>query len=499
VTVPVQRIGDYIIHRPLGTGGMGQVFEAEEYLSKRRVALKVLHADLAASEGGRQQFIKEMNILSQFDSPFIVRCLHCTEADGKLLLALEYLEGQTIRDRLNDAPGGLPWPSVLAIAAQILQALRVAHEHDPPIIHRDLKPENIMLLSGDRVKVLDFGIAKVTGSGQTTHSVGTLQYMSPEHIDARVLDGRSDLFSLGLVMWEMLAGHPAYRSDSPRDLLNMLCTEPTPRLPGRNPPVPVEVEALIQQLLDKHPDGRPSSAAAVLTRLDPFLSQASSIPPTSSIAPSPAASVAASSPQPGKPAPNRIDTVALIVESDGKQRKSSMALIVGFVALAAALVIGIFVYVQSRDRSDPKPDIAANAVQPAAPAGEAPVEPAPIPAAPAPRTFADLLPAREATPEQAASVATSSHKAGFAALDAGENLAAFQHFARASANDLILWKYPYNMACAAGRAGNMEEEARLSLEAAMLRDPVDTRKKARGEEDFASLRTAEWFQRLIGA
>jgi serine/threonine protein kinase len=485
VTLPVQRIGDYIIHRPLGTGGMGQVFEAEEYLSKRRVALKILHDKLAASEGGRQQFIKEMNILSRFDSPFIVRCLHCTEVDGKLLLALEYLEGKTIRDRLNDAPGGLPWPSVLAISSQILQALRVAHEHDPPIIHRDLKPENIMLLSGDRVKVLDFGIAKVTGSGHTTHTVGTLQYMSPEHIDARVLDGRSDLFSLGLVMWEMLAGHPPYRSDSPRDLLNMLCTEPTPRLSGQNPPVPVEIEALIQQLLEKHPDDRPPSAAAVLARIEPFLST--------------------TPPQPDNRPSNRIDTVAVILESDVKQRKSSTALIVGSVVLGAALIIGIVVWLQSRDRPDTKPDVAANADPssergdpPDAPAVDAPVPVAPVPVAPAPRTFADLLPTRESSPEQAASVVTSSHKAGFAALAADQDEAAFHHFARASANDLIQWKYPYNMACAAGRAGNMEDEARLSLEAAMLRDPDATREKARREEDFASLRTTEWFKRLIG-
>jgi serine/threonine protein kinase len=481
VTLPVQRIGDYIIHRPLGTGGMGQVFEAEEYLSKRRVALKILHDELAASEGGRQQFIKEMNILSRFDSPFIVRCLHCTEVDGKLLLALEYLEGMTIRDRLNAAPGGLPWPSVLAICAQILQALRVAHEHDPPIIHRDLKPENVMLVAGDRVKVLDFGIAKVTGSGQTTHSVGTLQYMSPEQIDARVLDARSDLFSLGLVMWEMIAGHPAYRSDSPRDLLNMLCTEPTPRLPGRAPPVPVEVEALIQQLLEKHPDDRPASAAAVLARLEPLLS------PTSSI-----------SPPPASPTPNRIDTVALVLEHDVKQRKSSTALIVGSVAVGAALLIGTLVWLQFRDRPEPEPDIVENVVQPSAPAAVAPpAEPAPTP--PAPRTFADLLPAREPSPELAASVAALSHKAGFAALDEDQDEAAFHHFARASANDLVQWKYPYNMACAAARAGNMQDEARLSLEAAMLRDPDATREKARREEDFVSLRDADWFQRLIGS
>lgn len=319
----LRRIGDYIIIRPLGAGGMGQVYEAEETLSKRRVALKVLRDELAASEEARAQFIKEMSVLAGLDSPHIVRCLHCTEVDGQLLLALECLDGETLRARLNRA-GPLPWPQVVAIAAQIAAALQVAHRQQPAIVHRDLKPENVMLLGDDHVKLLDFGIAKVVGSGQTTHTIGTLQYMSPEHIDARVLDGRADLFSLGLVMWEMLAGRVPFASDSPRELLDMLCTKPTPALPVLAPPVPPELDGLIRQLLEKSPEARPSSAQEVLGRL-------------TSLAPDERQPTALPAAQ-LMPAPKQADTIALITEHERKtQRRSRTTLIVVAMAMLAAV------------------------------------------------------------------------------------------------------------------------------------------------------------------
>src|SRR5262249_11551315 len=263
--------------------------EAEERLSHRRVALKILRPELARSENGRQMFLNEMAILAQLDHPNIVRSLACTELDGELVMALEYLEGETLRQRL--APRGrLPLPDGVAIASAVAPALTAAHGQDPPIVHRDLKPENLMLLPDDRVKVMDFGIGKVMQAirKSTTHSVGTLQYMSPEQIDAGQVDQRSDLYSLGLILYEMLAGSAPFQSESPRELLNLQCTSAPPALPEEvRAQLPRGIDRLLLRLLEKAPADRPASAEEVVTALDPFV--------TAVGAPMPAARTPASS------------------------------------------------------------------------------------------------------------------------------------------------------------------------------------------------------------
>ena len=268
----MERMGEYLVRRLIGEGGMGKVFEAEERLSKRRVALKVLKPELARSDEGRRLFLNEMAILSKLDHPSVVRCLACTEVEGQLVMTLEYLEGKTLREHLSErAP--LAWPESVSIAVQIAQALEAAHRQEPAIVHRDLKPENIMVLRDGSVKVMDFGIAKVLEAMHktTTQSVGTLQYMSPEQIDACGVDARSDLYCLGLILYEMLSGRPPFDSASPRELLNQQCTEPPPPLPHEVRAVmPRGIERLIMGLLEKAPADRPESAQAVLAELEPF-------------------------------------------------------------------------------------------------------------------------------------------------------------------------------------------------------------------------------------
>src|SRR5688572_22390801 len=268
----MERIGEYLVQRLLGEGGMGKVFEAEERLSKRRVALKLLKPELAKSEEGRRLFLNEMAILSRLDHPNVVRCLACSEVDGQLVMTLEYLEGKTLRQELTEK-GPLPWLEAVSISVQIAKALAAAHRGEPPIIHRDLKPENIMVLGDGVIKVMDFGIAKVLEAMHktTTQSVGTLQYMSPEQIDATGVDARSDLYCLGLILYEMLKGNPPFDSASPRQLLNQQCTEPPPPLPEAvRRSLPRGVERLVMQLLEKAPEQRPRSAEVVLSELEPF-------------------------------------------------------------------------------------------------------------------------------------------------------------------------------------------------------------------------------------
>jgi len=269
----MESLGAYRIERLLGEGGMGKVYEAEEQLSGRKVALKVLRPELARSEPARRLFENEMSILARLDHPNVVRCLACAEIDGELVMTLELLEGRTLRQLLatDDA---LDWQRALAIVQQIASALAAAHEHEPPIVHRDLKPENVMILADGAIKVTDFGIAKVLAAlgNATTHSVGTLQYMSPEQIDAAPLDARSDLYSLGLVLYELLTGRPPFESSSPRELLNMQCTKTPPELPESvRRALPRGIERLLFELLEKSPDERPGSAADVLHAIEPFV------------------------------------------------------------------------------------------------------------------------------------------------------------------------------------------------------------------------------------
>lgn len=305
----MERIGEYLVRRMVGEGGMGKVYEAEERLSRRRVALKVLRGELSRSEDGRRLFVNEMAILSHLDHPNVVRCLACVETDNQLVMVLEFLEGRTLRSALTER-GALPWVEAVSIAVQIAAALEAAHDREPGVVHRDLKPENVMILADGAIKVMDFGIAKVLEAvgGATTHSAGTLGYMSPEQIDASSVDARADLYALGLVLYEMLCGHPPFESPSPRELLNLQCTAAPPPLPdGVRAELPRGVERLIRRLLEKAPDDRPQSAAEVREELERFA--------PSERAPG-AAGKAASRPIPARPA-RSLDAADTAQDSEG--------------------------------------------------------------------------------------------------------------------------------------------------------------------------------------
>ncbi|MDB4934613.1 MAG: Serine/threonine protein kinase PrkC, regulator of stationary phase [Labilithrix sp.] len=286
----MDRIGEYLVKRLIGEGGMGKVYEAEERLSKRRVALKVLRPELTRHEDGRRLFLNEMQILAHLEHPNLVRSLASMETDGQLVLVLEYLHGRTLRQELTRR-GTLPWHEALEHVVKVAEALAVAHGQEPPIVHRDLKPENVMLTAPEDgaedapstgLKVMDFGIAKVLEGmhGTNTQSIGTLQYMSPEQIDARTIDARSDLYSLGLIFYEMLCGDPPFNSPSPRELLNLQCTAVPPALDEEvRKGLPRGVEDLLFALLEKKPDDRPASAREVADRLSIFRAASDAVAP----------------------------------------------------------------------------------------------------------------------------------------------------------------------------------------------------------------------------
>ncbi len=274
-----QRIGEYVVRRLVGEGGMGKVYEAEERLSKRRVALKVLRPELTRSEEGRRLFLNEMQVLAQLEHPNVVRSLATCEVDGQLVMALEFLDGRTLRQELVDR-GRLPWPEAVRVVVAIAEGLAAAHAQQPAVVHRDSKPENVMLTGGGAVKVTDFGVAKILAAAHATNtqSVGTLQYMSPEQIDARAVDSRSDLYALGLVLYECLCGAAPFRSSSPRELLNQQCTQVAPELPEEvRATLPAGVEQVMFRLLEKSPDARPSTAHEVVEKLSGFVTASSRV------------------------------------------------------------------------------------------------------------------------------------------------------------------------------------------------------------------------------
>jgi serine/threonine-protein kinase len=258
-------------------------------------------------------FVGEMQILASLEHPNVVRSLAALEHEGQLVLVLEYLEGKTLRAILNERD--MSWSEAVDVAAQIASALGAAHGQDTPIVHRDLKPENVMVLPDGTVKVMDFGIAKVLehAHGKSTQSLGTLQYMSPEQIDARAIDGRTDLYALGLLLYEMIAGEPPFQSASPRELLNLQCTAEPPAFPEEIE-APAGVCELVFQLLAKAPEDRPENADDVLAALAPFRvgKKRSKDAPISSKRPRPATATGPVTPSGTLRSPKRVDTIALL-------------------------------------------------------------------------------------------------------------------------------------------------------------------------------------------
>ena len=217
------RLGRYEIRSKLGAGGMGEVFLAEDTQLGRRVALKLLPAEMAADDRARRRLLREARAAATLDHPHICAVYEVGEADDLLFIAMQYVEGQTLAGRMR---GGMELSDALTIATQVADALGEAHARG--ILHRDIKPANIMVTSRGDAKVMDFGLAKPTastesGSGETVTDsllsapgavIGTVPYMSPEQVRGDVLDARSDLFSVGVLLYEMVNGQKPFAGDS---------------------------------------------------------------------------------------------------------------------------------------------------------------------------------------------------------------------------------------------------------------------------------------------
>jgi len=255
-------VGRYRIDRELGQGGMATVYLAHDLKHERKAAIKVLRPELAQALGA-ERFLREIAIAARLNHPHILALHDSGEAGGLLFYVMPFVEGESLRDRLNREQQ-LPVDEAVRIAQQVASALSYAHSHD--LVHRDIKPENI-LLAGDEVVVADFGIARaITAAGgeqltSTGIAVGTPAYMSPEQGSGQPqLDGRSDVFSLGCVLCEMLAGAPPFTGPTAQAIQARRLTDPVPPLRTVRETVPPQVERAIVKALAKSPADRFATA-----------------------------------------------------------------------------------------------------------------------------------------------------------------------------------------------------------------------------------------------
>src|SRR5215831_445201 len=261
--------GRYRIVRKLGTGGMANVYLAEDEVLGRRVAIKILNDRHAGDDQFVERFRREAKNAASLSHPNIVSIYDRGEAEGTYYIAMEYLDGRSLKE-LIVARGPAPVNVAVDYTRQILQALRFAHRHG--IVHRDIKPHNVLVDAEGRVKVTDFGIARA-GTSQMTEAgsiVGTAQYLSPEQARGSAVDQRSDVYSLGIVLYELLTGAVPFNGDTPVEIaMKHLSSVPEPPS-AKRPDIPHDLDLIVMRALAKDPDDRYQSAEEMDADLERF-------------------------------------------------------------------------------------------------------------------------------------------------------------------------------------------------------------------------------------
>lgn len=264
----LEQLGPYRIVRKIGRGGMGTVYEAENTATGEPVAVKVLSAAMAMDEGFRDRFEGEIETLQKLRHPNIVRIFGHGEEHGLMFYGMELVDGTSLEEELQ-AGRRFDWREVTRIGVQMSRALK--HAHDSGVVHRDIKPANLLITADRDVKLTDFGIAKLFGAtGLTAEGgvLGTAEYMSPEQADGRPATHRSDLYSLGGVLYALVAGRPPFRAKSIPEMLQLQRFGQPDPLRRWSSDVPDELASIIAQLLEKDPEKRIASAMILARRLE---------------------------------------------------------------------------------------------------------------------------------------------------------------------------------------------------------------------------------------
>ncbi|MCM3877653.1 MAG: serine/threonine protein kinase, partial [Thermoanaerobaculia bacterium] len=287
------RLGSYEVLGPLGAGGMGEVYRAKDPRLHREVAVKVLPEEFFESEERRARFEREARLLAALNHPGIAAIYSFEESEGRHLLVMELVAGVTLRERMKS--GGLSARATLDVAAQIARGLAAAH--DRGIVHRDLKPENVVVSRDGRVKILDFGLAKLSpqaGAGDDLTSAGTrsllteagavfgtVGYMSPEQVRGEPVDSRSDIFALGTILYELLGGKNPFRAVTTAETMTAILRHEPPPLAEAAPAVAPALSQIVARCLEKQPEKRFQSAqdlAFALENSGPSQSAAVAVP-----------------------------------------------------------------------------------------------------------------------------------------------------------------------------------------------------------------------------
>lgn len=259
-------VSHYTILEKLGEGGMGVVYKAEDTKLDRRVALKFLPREIAEDETQQARFVQEAKAASALNHPNVCTIHDIQEFEGEQYIVMEYVDGVTLRDKLRE--GQLEVKDVVDYAIQIGEALQAAHKKD--IVHRDVKSDNIMINTENQVKVMDFGLAKLKGTlklTKSTSTVGTLAYMSPEQLQGKEVDARGDIFSFGVVLYEMLTGQLPFKGEYESALMySILNTDPEP-VTNYHQDLPSGLTYIIDKVLEKNPDDRYQSVSNMLIDL----------------------------------------------------------------------------------------------------------------------------------------------------------------------------------------------------------------------------------------
>ncbi len=363
------RIGDYEIVGILGAGGMGKVYKVRNVISDRVEAIKVLLPELTNVPELADRFLREIKVLATLEHPHIAALRTAQRIDNQLVMVMELVEGVTVEDKLKGGP--LPVDQAVDIVAQVLSALSYAHARG--VIHRDIKPANMMVTEGGVVKLMDFGIAKAAGDRKLTMTgttLGSLFYMSPEQIKGGELDPRSDLYSLGVSLYEMVTGARPFKGDSDFSIMSAhLETQPVPPIEV-DPRLPAALNEIILMSIVKDPAKRFQTAAAFGAAIT---SVGGHVPaPAAARPPRTMAATAAPSAPVAPPPP-----------SASSRRGLYMAL--GAVVLVLVVVAGAIVVPKlMRTRAGESPATTQQEALPATPAEQQPAPSQPAPSEPAP-------------------------------------------------------------------------------------------------------------------
>jgi serine/threonine-protein kinase len=331
--------GDFVVVRRLGQGGMGKVYLADQISLKRRVALKFLRREHLANQTSLKRFQAEAEAVARVTHANIVQVYAIGEADGLQYMALEYVEGRTLREYL-DKKTWLDVPVGLSVMRQVAAALQRASESG--IIHRDIKPENILLTRKGEVKVADFGLSRRVldeenlNLTQSKTTLGTPLYMSPEQAEGKPVDPRSDIYSFGVTCYHMFGGRPPFRGSTAIEVaLQHIRAEPQP-LQELRPELPAELVALINRMMRKDPAGRPQTGREILRELAGVRGQSNGDNPFAGLS-LPAPSSTRTEPVPTAPTPpDNADTIALPA-----RRPWAILMLAGAVVLALLLGVGL--------------------------------------------------------------------------------------------------------------------------------------------------------------